>query len=113
MRHSSKLGICILILALLVLTAVIDNQRRQKTYAANIWMRQTFQKTVGLTDLSITTAARYLRHYTLGDMTTPFQDYPASLDHFPAGFVYAPPDMSDFPNPVKFGPLPKLNTDQD
>lgn len=108
MRYSTKLGITWLILLLLVLTVAVDYSRKKQAYAEKIWMRKTFQKAVGLTDLSITTAARYLRHYTLGDMATPFQDYPASLDHFPAGFVYAPPEMSSFPRPLKIGPLPEL-----
>jgi len=110
MRHSSKLGITLLALLLLVLVAAVDYQHKRREYVENIWMRKSFQRAVGLTDLSITTAARYLRHYSLGDMATPFQDYPASLDHFPAGFVYSPPDFSEFPKPVKFGPLPNLTS---
>ncbi|MBT7888419.1 MAG: hypothetical protein HN580_05335 [Deltaproteobacteria bacterium] len=109
MRYSSKLGIALLILMLLALVAVADYHRQRAEYADIILMRQALQKAVGLTDLSITTAARYLRHYSLGDLTTPFQDYPASLDHFPAGFVYTPPDVSDVPKPIKFGPLPTPN----
>jgi len=106
MRYSSKLGITLLILILLTVVAVADYHRQRAKYAGTIWMRRDFQKVVGLTDLSITTAARYLRHYSLGDLATPFQDYPASLDHFPAGFVFAPPDVSSVPKPIKFGPLP-------
>ncbi|MBU2646241.1 hypothetical protein KKI24_16160 [bacterium] len=106
MRRSTKLGITLLLLLLLALTAIGDYHRQRARYADTIWMRRTLQKAVGLTDLAITTAARYLRHYTLGDLATPFQDYPASLDHFPAGFVFAPPDFSGLPRPIKFGPLP-------
>ena len=66
-------------------------------------LRRQFQKAVGLPNLAITSAARYLRHYSIADLTTPFQDYPASLDHFPAGFAFAPPDYSNMPSPIDFG----------
>ena len=65
--------------------------------------RRPFQKAVGLPNLAITSAARYLRHYSITDLTTPFQDYPASPDHFPAGFVFVPPDYSNMPSPIVFG----------
>lgn len=44
-----------------------------------------------LTDLAIWTEARYTRHPSQADLFTPFQDYPASLEHFPAGSIVAPP----------------------
>ncbi len=68
--------------------------------------RRHFQKVIGLPNLAVTSAARYLRHYSLTDLTTPFQDYPGSLDHFPAGFAFVPPDYSSMPTPIVFGKLP-------
>jgi hypothetical protein len=44
-----------------------------------------------LTDLSIWTEARYTRHPSQADYFTPFQDFPSSLEHFPAGSIFAPP----------------------
>ncbi|MCP4366987.1 MAG: hypothetical protein GY797_02560 [Deltaproteobacteria bacterium] len=67
--------------------------------------RRQFQKAVGLPNLAITSAARYLRYYSITDLATPFQDYPASLDHFPAGFAFEPPDYSNMPSPIVFGKL--------
>ena len=66
-------------------------------------LRRQFQRAVGLPNLAITSAARYLRHYSITDLSTPFQDYPASLDHFPAGFAFAPPDYSNMPSAIVFG----------
>jgi hypothetical protein len=103
MRHSTHLFIVLIFLAGLVAVGVRDYQQKRTEYHNRLWMRKRFQQAVGLTDLSITTAARYLRHYTISDLTTPFQDYPASLDHFPAGFVYAPPDYSGMPSSIRFG----------
>ena len=47
-----------------------------------------------LTDLAIWTEARYTRHPSQADLFSPFQDFPGSLDHFPAGSVVAPPPVS-------------------
>jgi len=44
-----------------------------------------------LTDFAIWTEARYTRHPSQADFFTPFQDYPGSLEHFPAGSLLAPP----------------------
>jgi len=45
-----------------------------------------------LTDLSIWTEARYTRHPSQADLFTPFQDFPSSIEHFPAGSIIAPPE---------------------
>ena len=103
MRKSSILILLFGLLAAAVIWESIDYHRRKEVYASKIWMRQRLQSAVGLTDLAITSAARYLRHYSLTDLTTPFQDYPASLDHFPAGFVFAPPDFTGIRSTIRFG----------
>jgi hypothetical protein len=43
-----------------------------------------------LTDFSIWTEARYTRHPSQTDFFSPFQDFPSSFEHFPAGSVIAP-----------------------
>lgn len=46
---------------------------------------------LGLTDLALFTEARYTRNPSLADLHTPFQDGPASLEHFPtASLIVAP-----------------------
>lgn len=44
-----------------------------------------------LTDLCLFTEARYTRHPAMADQFAPFQDHPASLEHFPSGSLVAPP----------------------
>jgi hypothetical protein len=51
-----------------------------------------------LTDLSIWTEARYTRHPSQADHFAPFQDFPSSLEHFPAGSIVASP-----PRPIESG----------
>ena len=43
-----------------------------------------------LTDLAIWTEARYTRHPSQTDFFSPFQDFPSSFEHFPAGSILAP-----------------------
>lgn len=48
-------------------------------------------RTLGLTDLCLSTEARYTRHLSQADYHTPFQDHPVALEHFPSGTLIAPP----------------------
>jgi hypothetical protein len=47
----------------------------------------------GLTDLCIFTDARYTRNPAVADLSTPFQDHPMSMEHFPSASVIAPPAL--------------------
>lgn len=49
---------------------------------------------LSLTDFAIWTEARYTRHPSQADLFTPFQSFPSSFEHFPAGSVIAPPGRS-------------------
>ena len=48
-------------------------------------------KNLGLTDLCLSTEARYTRHPSQADWHAAFQTHPLALDHFPSGSVLAPP----------------------
>lgn len=51
-----------------------------------------------LTDLCLFTDARYTRHPSMADVSTPFQDYPLSLEHFPSGSLLpVPPHLRPHP----------------
>ena len=52
---------------------------------------ESLTRTLGLTDLALVTEARYLRHVSLADLHSAFQDHPVALEHFPAGALIAPP----------------------
>lgn len=53
--------------------------------------KRALVKALGLTDLCLFTEARYTRHLSQADLSTPFQDHPLSLEHFPSGsFLGAP-----------------------
>jgi len=55
---------------------------------------------LGLTDLAIWTEARYTRHPSQTDLFSPFQDFPSSFEHFPAGSVVGVPDLTGFRRPA-------------
>jgi hypothetical protein len=44
-----------------------------------------------LTDLCLSTEARYTRHPALADRHAPFQEHPLALEHFPSGSLIFPP----------------------
>jgi hypothetical protein len=46
-----------------------------------------------LTDLCLTTEARYTRHLSQADRHAPFQSHPLSLDLFPSGSIIDPPEF--------------------
>lgn len=46
---------------------------------------------LGLSDLCLTTEARYTRHPALSDHVVPFMDHPGGLEHFPSGSFWAWP----------------------
>jgi hypothetical protein len=47
-------------------------------------------RTLRLTDFAIWTEARYTRHPSQTDFFSPFQEFPSSFEHFPAGSIIAP-----------------------
>jgi hypothetical protein len=53
--------------------------------------RAEIVRVLGLTDLCLFTEARYTRHPSLADLSTPFQDHPVSLEHFPSGTIVPVP----------------------
>jgi len=61
-------------------------------------------RTVGLTDLSLLTEARYTRHLSQADLHSAFQDGPGALEHFPAGSFVSPALRHP---PAGFSPVPR------
>jgi len=47
-------------------------------------------RVLSLTDMALWTEARYTRHPAMADLFSPFQDHPASFEHFPAGALLTP-----------------------
>lgn len=45
---------------------------------------------LGLSDLAISTEARYTRHPAASDRVVPFMDHPGGMEHFPSGSFFQP-----------------------
>ena len=48
-------------------------------------------RSLHVTDLCLTTEARYTRHLAMADRHAPFQEHPLALEHFPSGALILPP----------------------
>jgi len=92
-KHKIFLGFTVfevLVLSLLLLYSGLTVTERNKV---EVPAKRELVKNLKLTDLSLWTEARYTRHPSQADFFTPFQDVPASLEHFPAGSIIAPENM--------------------
>jgi hypothetical protein len=69
------------------LHAALSQPQRRAVMQAN----RELVAALGLTDPALFTEARYTRHLTQADLFTPFQDSPASFEHFPSGALVLPP----------------------
>lgn len=47
-------------------------------------------RTLHVTDLCLTSEARYTRHPAMADRHAPFQEHPLALEHFPSGSLIMP-----------------------
>jgi len=65
--------------------------REQKVLTASLREKAALVKRLALTDLCLFTEASYTRHLSQADLSTPFQDAPTALEHFPSGSLTVPP----------------------
>ncbi len=81
------LGLCLLLLMSILM------QAGYVTQGDLALLRQKAQvvKNLGLTDLCLSTEARYTRHPSQADWHTALQSHPLALDHFPSGSIIGPP----------------------
>lgn len=88
-----KIFLALTLIELLVLAGMVAAGRHSAAArtAGEIRAKTELVRALSLTDLSIWTEARYTRHPSQADFFTSFQDFPSSLEHFPAGSVMGPP----------------------
>ena len=80
----------LLLLLILALLALHSQYERKVWIGEELPASKELVGRLALTDLSLWTEARYTRHPAMADFFTPFQDSPASFEHFPAGSIIAP-----------------------
>jgi len=81
---------CFALLTLYVHGSAVQQSNR----TAGLQAKKELVTRLGLTDFAIWTEARYTRHPSQTDFFSAFQDFPGSLDHFPAGSIIAPSHVS-------------------
>lgn len=90
MRHSVTLLALLTLLFLvygglaLKVKSIRDDQ--EKTFLH----MQSVVSLLGLTDLALSTEARYTRHPAVSDSLVIVMDHPGALDHFPSTMFWAP-----------------------
>ncbi len=95
MRKSDSLLFFFSLCLFLFIATVVDSGRRQDAAVATLEKRADMVREYGLTDLALFTEARYTRHISQSDLHSAFQDHPMSLEHFPSGSFYLPPQVSN------------------
>ncbi|WP_136810023.1 hypothetical protein [Desulfosediminicola flagellatus] len=53
-------------------------------------LAQQTVRVLGLSDLALSTEARYTRHLAVSDVVVPVMDHPGAIEHFPSGSFFRP-----------------------
>lgn len=91
LRSSTRFLLFLAAAGALFALAALHARSEQVRRAPEVNGRAALVRRLGLTDLCLFTEARYTRHPSQADVFTPFQEHPASLEHFPSGSLAAPP----------------------
>jgi hypothetical protein len=90
--NKHRIFISVILAEIVVLLVLFLGGISRMKSAEGLLQRKTeLVKSLMLTDLSVWTEARYTRHPSQADWFAPFQDYPSSIEHFPAGSLLHPP----------------------
>lgn len=90
MRPSGGLLLILVILTLLSGALMVTMPARRAAQAENFQMLQRVVLLLGLSDLSLSTEARYTRHPAVSDPVVVAMDHPGGIDHFPSTLFWAP-----------------------
>jgi hypothetical protein len=90
-RPSTRLLAVVLGVALAGAAAAWHASARREAAGPELALQAALVTRLGLTDLCLSTEARYTRHPSQADAFAPFQDHPRALDHFPSGAVAGRP----------------------
>lgn len=89
----------ILLILLAVLSGVdsflyLFHLRQQESWSHRGEIMEIAVAGLGVTDLCISTEARYTRHPAVSDPLAPFMDHPGAIEHFPTGSFWSPPSRN-------------------
>ena len=90
MRKSFLLFVTIALIILSDLIIVSALQKKEAVFVANSGDMRLLVQELGLSDLAVTTEARYTRHPAVSDPVAPFMDHPGDIENFPSGSFLRP-----------------------
>ena len=93
MRRSTLFFVYLAINLLILVLLFAHAFHGQRTSLVSLHEKAEMVRTLRLSDLCLFTEASYTRHLSQADLHTPFQDSPMSLEHFPSGSIFSPPEM--------------------
>lgn len=91
MRPVSLFSLLLACFALIFGVILTDLSNRRESETERQPLLDILVSGLGLTDLCVSTEARYTRHPAVSDLMTPFMDHPGAIEHFPSGSFLAPP----------------------
>lgn len=90
MRPSTGLLALLMVFSLLVGAFTQSIKAKRSGQEENFRMLQEVAFRLGLSDLALSTEARYTRHPAISDPVVVSMDHPGAIDHFPSTFFWAP-----------------------
>lgn len=90
MRPAYKLSIILMILLVINGGLYVYSSHKKTRNASRAYVLNITTAGLGLTDLCVSTEARYTRHPAVSDPMVPFMDHPGAIEHFPTGSFWAP-----------------------
>ena len=89
MTPINRIFICISFVSIFLITFELFYVHATRTLTQKALEKKAFFiSSVGLTDLSLVTETRYVRHRSLSDFFSFFGDGPELLEYFPSTFIY-------------------------
>jgi hypothetical protein len=87
--HLALLLLATLLMAVTVVHLSVERQRHQQSRRfADL---HPLVSLLGLSDLAVSTEARYTRHPAVSDRVVVVMDHPGAIDHFPSTLFFAAP----------------------
>ncbi len=86
---------------MLLVGLLLSAHLRDQRHPARWQDKRDLVAALAITDLSLSSEARYTRHVTQADLFSAFQDFPAAFEHFPTGSMI-PPRPAGYSGRVSF-----------
>lgn len=77
------------------MSTVLHLQYSRCDTAESVQLKRSFVKLIQLPDLSVTTAAGFIRHRSIAHVNMAFYAGPEVRDYFPSAFIYSPSHVTN------------------